>query len=62
MKRKPRVDVGIKAVSEFGALTRYDKTWLVDRRDYISECGAHMSYGEIWLVEGHHRTTALVIS
>jgi hypothetical protein len=62
MKRKPTIDLGIKAVSGFGALTHYDEIWLVDRRNYITECGVLMSDGEIWLVDSHDRTTALVIA
>jgi hypothetical protein len=62
MKGKPAIDLGIETVSEFGALTHYDAIWLVDRRDYITECGAFMSNSEIWLVKSHNRTTALAIA
>src|SRR5262249_33808256 len=62
MKRNTTIDPGIEALSEFGALAHYDETWLVDRRDYITECGAPMSDGEIWRVNYHDRTTALVVA
>lgn len=60
MKRKTAIDLGIETVSEFGALTHYDRIWLVDRRAYITECGALMSNGEIWLVKSHDRTTLAI--
>jgi hypothetical protein len=49
-------------VSEFRPLTDYDEIWLVDGRDYLTECTALRSCGEIWLVESRDSTTALVMA
>ena len=62
MERNSAIDPGIQALSEFGALTRYDEIWRIDGRDYITVRGALLSYGEIWRVESHDRTIAVVVA